>query len=129
MRSRPGHRSHRPSASSRLRNEQRELLGLRLPAALASVPAPADTPTAERALDAGAAPPSADGGPVEFDRVVPAVGEPGGDAPAVLARRAARAGQTVRFWAGVDVIHLSVAGARIKSLRSHLSVADLAQLA
>jgi hypothetical protein len=41
----------------------------------------------------------------------------------------ARAGQTVRFWADVDVIHLSIAGARVKSLRSHLSTADLAQLA
>ena len=40
-----------------------------------------------------------------------------------------RAGRTVRFWADVDVIHLTIAGARIKSLRSHLSVADLAQLA
>ena len=40
-----------------------------------------------------------------------------------------RAGQTVRFWADVDVIHLSIAGARVKSLRSHLSTADLAQLA
>ena len=40
----------------------------------------------------------------------------------------ARAGVTVRFWAGVDVIHLSIAGARVKSLRSHLSAADLAQL-
>jgi hypothetical protein len=40
-----------------------------------------------------------------------------------------RAGQTVRLWAGVDVIHLSIAGARVKSLRSHLSTADLAQLA
>lgn len=33
----------------------------------------------------------------------------------------ARAGQTVRFWASVDVIHLTIAGVRIKSLRSHLS--------
>ena len=40
----------------------------------------------------------------------------------------ARAGQTVRFWASVDVIHLSIAGARVKSLRSHYSSADLAQL-
>ena len=40
-----------------------------------------------------------------------------------------RAGRTVRFWADVDVIHLTIAGARVKSLRSHLSVADLAQLA
>jgi hypothetical protein len=36
---------------------------------------------------------------------------------------------TIRFWASVDVIHLSIAGARVKSLRSHLSAADLAQLA
>jgi hypothetical protein len=41
----------------------------------------------------------------------------------------ARAGQTVRFWAGVDVIHLTIASARIKSLRSHLSTADLTELA
>jgi len=36
----------------------------------------------------------------------------------------ARAGQTVRFWASVDVIDLSIAGARVKSLRSHFSSAD-----
>jgi hypothetical protein len=41
----------------------------------------------------------------------------------------ARAGQTVRFWASVDVIHLSIAGAQVKSLRSHFSAADLARLA
>ena len=42
----------------------------------------------------------------------------------------ARAGQTVRFWASVDVIHLTVAGARVKSLRSHpVSTSDLARLA
>jgi hypothetical protein len=35
----------------------------------------------------------------------------------------------VRFWASVDVIHLSIAGARVKSLRSHLSSADLTGLA
>jgi hypothetical protein len=40
----------------------------------------------------------------------------------------ARAGQTVRFWAGVDTVHLSIGGARIKSLRSHLGTADLEQL-
>jgi hypothetical protein len=39
-----------------------------------------------------------------------------------------RGGQTVRFWASVDVIHLSIAGARVKSLRSHWSAADLARL-
>jgi hypothetical protein len=41
----------------------------------------------------------------------------------------ARAGMTVRFWAGVDVIHLTINGARVKSLRSHLSPADLTRLA
>ena len=40
----------------------------------------------------------------------------------------ARAGQTVRFWASVDVIHLTIGGARVKSLRSHFSAADLAEL-
>ncbi len=36
---------------------------------------------------------------------------------------------TVTFWAGTDVIHLTIGGARVKSLRSHLSAADLAALA
>jgi transposase InsO family protein len=107
--------------------EQRELLAIWLPGALASVPAPASTPTAERAVDAGAAA-AQDGGPVEFDRVVP----PSGNL-SVAGRQfwlgPQRAGQTVRFWASVDVIHLSIVGARVKSLRSHLSSADLTQLA
>jgi hypothetical protein len=41
----------------------------------------------------------------------------------------ARSGVTVTFWAGTDVIHLTIAGARVNSLRSHLSTADLAALA
>jgi hypothetical protein len=68
------------------------------------------------------------GGPVEFDRVVPASGN--------LAVRGkqfwlgpARAGVTVTFWADCDVIHLSIAGARVKTVRSHLSTTDLAALA
>ena len=105
-------------------DEQRELLGLWLPGSLAAVPEPQATPTAERAVDAGAAAPGVEGGPVEFDRVVP----PSGNLWA-MGRQfwlgPQRAGRTVRFWAGVDVIHLSIAGARVKSLRSHLSVADL----
>jgi hypothetical protein len=57
------------------------------------------TPTAQRAVDAGATA-VADDGPVEFDRVVP----PSGNLS--VARRQfwlgpARAGQTVRFWASV----------------------------
>jgi transposase InsO family protein len=109
-------------------DEQRELLPLWLPAALAVVPEAPVAPTVERAIDAGAPPPSLPGGPVEFERVIPASGN-------LWAMRRqfwlgpARAGQTVRFWAGVDVIHLTIGGARIKSLRSHLSTADLAQLA
>jgi transposase InsO family protein len=108
--------------------EQRELLPLWLPGSLASVPEPASTPTAERAIDAGAAPAAVDGGPVEFERVVPPSGN------LMVAQRQfwlgpARAGQTVRFWASVDVIHLTINGARVKSLRSHWSIADLAQLA
>jgi hypothetical protein len=35
----------------------------------------------------------------------------------------------VTFWADQDVIHLSIAGARIKTIRSHLSSNDLAMLA
>jgi transposase InsO family protein len=54
--------------------EQRELLELWLPGSLVSVPAPPSSPTAERAIGAGAAPAAADGGPVEFDRVVPPSG-------------------------------------------------------
>jgi hypothetical protein len=41
----------------------------------------------------------------------------------------ARAATVIRFWASTDLIHLSAAGARIKTLRSHLSVDDLAKLA
>ena len=31
----------------------------------------------------------------------------------------ARAGLVVRFWASTQVIHLSIAGTRVKSVRSH----------
>jgi transposase InsO family protein len=68
------------------------------------------------------------GGPVEFDRVVP----PSGNMQ-VAGRQfwlgSARAGTVVRFWADCQLIHLSAGGARIKTLRSHLSVNDLAKLA
>ena len=40
----------------------------------------------------------------------------------------ARVGLTVRFWASSEVIHLSIAGARVKSVASHLTVADLRKL-
>ena len=68
------------------------------------------------------------GGPVEFDRIVPASGN-----MAVAGRQfwlgPIRSGQTVRFWASVEVIHLMIGGVRIKSVRSHLTTADLAVLA
>ncbi|MFI6267229.1 hypothetical protein [Micromonospora sp. NPDC051006] len=64
---------------------------------------------------------------VEFDRVVP----PAGNlqvAGKQFCLGPARSGVTVTLWADTDVIHLLIAGARIKSLRSHLSLADLAAL-
>jgi hypothetical protein len=68
------------------------------------------------------------GGPVEFERVVP----PSGNLQ-VAGKQfwlgPARSGITVTFWADTDVIHLLIAGTRLKSLRSLLSVADLAMLA
>jgi transposase InsO family protein len=109
-------------------DEQRKLLGLWLPGALASVPEPTGVASVERAIDAGATPAAVDGGPVEFDRVVPPSGN------LMVCQRQfwlgpARAGQTVRFWASVDVIHLTINGARVKSLRSHFSSTDLTGLA
>ena len=67
------------------------------------------------------------GGPVEFDRVVP----PSGNMQ--LAGKQfwlgpSRAGQVVRFWASVDLIHLLVGSVKIKTVRSHLTVNDLARL-
>src|SRR4051795_6781548 len=50
--------------------EQRELLELWLPASLSAVPGPQATPSAERAVDAGAEANVLEGGPVEFERVV-----------------------------------------------------------
>ena len=64
---------------------------------------------------------------IEFDRVVP----PSGNLQ-VAGKQfwlgPARSGLTVTFWADTDVIHLLLAGARLKSVRSHLSVNDLAAL-
>lgn len=68
-----------------------------------------------------------DGGPVEFERVVP----PSGNME-VTGRQfwlgPRRAGQVITFWADIDVIHLTAGGLRVKSVRSHLSTADLARL-
>ena len=40
-----------------------------------------------------------------------------------------RVGQVVRFWVDCDMVHLSIGGTRVKTVRSRLSVTDLAQLA
>jgi len=115
-------------------DQERELVELWLPGSVQAVGEPAtvaESPANDvvgEAVDAGPASATAVvGGPVEFDRVVPPSGN------LWVARRQfwlgpARAGQTVRFWASTDVIHLTIAGARVKSLRSHLSTKDLEQL-
>ena len=125
-------------STARAQAEQ-ELLPLRLPGVLALAPvppAPADpsqatTPKprpepASAALDSS--PGSYRGGPVEFARPVP----PSGNME-VLGKQfwlgTGRAGMMVTFWASTEVIHLTIAGARVKSVRSHLSAADLARLA
>jgi len=41
---------------------------------------------------------------------------------------AQRAGMVARIWADCDLIHVLIAGIRIKTVRSHLSVNDLARL-
>jgi hypothetical protein len=111
-----------------------ELLPLRLPAVLDPVTDPVGTDVDEHETDEeqAANEPAASaavwsGGPIEFDRVVPNSGN-----MAVAGKQfwvgPVRAGLTVTFWADTDVIHLLIAGTRIKSARSHLSTADLASL-
>jgi transposase InsO family protein len=111
---------------------EQQLLPLRLPAVIAlapvlSSPAGPAQAAAEAVAPDGRGQPYC-GGPVEFERVVPASGN------MQVARRQFwlgphRSGMTVTFWAGTDVIHLTIGGSRVKSLRSHLSAADLAALA
>jgi transposase InsO family protein len=113
---------------------ERELLPLRLPAVISLAPVPALPAESARPAEEERREPSPPaprpyaGGPVEFDRVVPASGN-----MQVAGKQfwlgPARSGVTVTFWASTDVIHLTIAGARVKSLRSHLSTADLAALA
>ena len=122
-------------STARTRAEE-DLLPLRLPAVIALSPvppSPAGPPRAAAEADPAPVPAAGQGqlycgGPVEFERVVPASGN------MQVARRQFwlgphRSGMTVTFWAGTDVIHLTIGGARVKSLRSHLSAADLASLA
>jgi transposase InsO family protein len=99
------------------------------PTPAAAEPATESIPTATppSAVELPAPPARWDGGAVEFDRVVP----PSGNLQ-VCGKQfwlgPARSGITVTFWADTDVIHLLLAGTRLKSLRSHLSVTDLAAL-
>ncbi|WP_328550936.1 IS481 family transposase [Streptomyces sp. NBC_00366] len=119
--------------------QERGVLGVRVPGVLALVPQqrtpPAEPDPAEVASVPAGLPELAPatvlvepGGPVEFERVVPASGN-----LQVAGKQfwlgPARSGLTVTFWADTSVIHLLIAGARIKTVRSHLSVADLARLA
>ncbi|MEV7347278.1 IS481 family transposase [Streptomyces sp. NPDC093544] len=124
--------------------QERGVLGVRVPGVLALVPqqrtapvmpdpvevalAPAGSSEAFSAADPPEAVPVEHGGPVEFERVVPASGN-----LQVAGKQfwlgPARSGLTVTFWADTSVIHLLVARARIKTVRSHLSVSDLVVLA
>ncbi|MFD4346340.1 IS481 family transposase [Streptomyces coelicoflavus] len=112
-------------------DEERDMLGLRVPGMLAVVP-PQRTPPAEPepVVEAPVSPglPELAPVPVEFERVVPASGN-----LQVAGKQfwlgPARAGLAVTFWADTSVIHLLIAGMRIKTVRSHLSVADLGRLA
>ncbi|MEW2402487.1 integrase core domain-containing protein [Streptomyces sp. NPDC046862] len=124
--------------------EERDVLGLKVPGVLSLVPqqrsAPVVAPVAAEPAEpvvavAELSDQGPDGlapvehvGPVECERVVPACGN-----LQVAGKQfwlgPARSGLTVTFWADTQVIHLLVAGSRIKTVRSHLSVADLALLA
>ena len=109
---------------------QRDLVDLWLPPALDSAgPAPGPGPQAPSAAGfaVAAARPGQDGEPVEFDRVVPPSGN------MIVCQRQFwmgphRAGMVARIWADCDLIHVLVGGIRIKTVRSHLSVSDLARL-
>ena len=131
--------AQRFTPSQQARQATEELLPLRLPANLQPadapqtpvLPGPATPEPVEGMREDAQVPPAPvaySGGPVQFDRVIPASGN--------LAVRGkqfwlgpARAGLTVTFWADHDLIHLSIAGARVKTVRSHLTSNDLAALA
>jgi transposase InsO family protein len=114
--------------------QQRDLIGLWLPAIPGSTPAPVPEPAQPPAASvvATASPSPArpahwTGGPVEFNRVVPASGNMW-----VMNRQfwmgTHRAGMTARIWADCELIHVLVGGTKLKTVRSHLSVNDLSRL-
>ena len=100
--------------------EQRELLPVWLPTAL-------EPAIGTSELTAAAQPDTLPGGALELDRVVPASGN-----MALCGQQfwlgPRRAGQVVRFWVDCDMVHLSIGGARVKTVRSHLTVVDLDRL-
>lgn len=122
--------------------QARAVLPLWLPPALDAVTEPArpredrcatDESAVEPPVESPVAPPVAPtlgrqpGDGVELERVV----GPSGN----LAIRGqqfwlgpARVGQVVTFWIDCDMVHLSIGGTRVKTVRSHLSVNDLAIL-
>jgi transposase InsO family protein len=112
---------------------ERELISLWLPPALGSVPGPVPAPPRPASTALPMSPPLTarpaphNGGPVEFDRAVP----PSGNLW-VEHRQfwmgTQRAGMVARIWADCDLIHVLIGGIRVKTVRSHLSVADLARL-
>lgn len=119
------------------------LLPLRLPPSLGLVPTPqpppatphptpAPAPDSPQPVREDAQAPAAvlpyAGGPLEFDRVVPASGNMSIRGKQVWLGPH-RAGLTVTFWVNEDIIHLRIAGARVKTVRSHLTTTDLAALA
>jgi transposase InsO family protein len=109
--------------------QQQDLISLWLPATLEGAPTagpePAESPPASP--EPPARPARWNGGPVEFDRVVPPSGNMW-----VTSRQfwmgTHRAGMTARIWADCDLIHVLVGGTPLKTVRSHLSVNDLARL-
>jgi len=109
--------------------QDRALLELWLPPTLAATPritaaADDDDQTNSEVLAVSAA---WRGGPIEFDRVVPPSGN-----MIVTGRQfwmgTHRAGMVARIWADCNLIHALIGGTRIKTVRSHLSVNDLAKL-
>jgi transposase InsO family protein len=103
---------------------ERALLELWVPPTLAPAVAPGPVEdTAGETLTPG----EWHGGPIEFDKIVP----PSGNMSVAHKQfwlGPARAGLVARFWADCDLIHVSIGGARIKTVRSHLSTTDLAKL-
>ena len=131
----PTGRSPRRSGSAAIPEERRKLLPVWVPPTLTAAATPvsgsAKDADEDETANAETSQPAVEGwvgGPVEFDRVVP----PSGNMQ--LAGKQfwlgpSRAGQVVRFWASVDLIHLLIGGVKIKTVRSHLTpVNDLARL-